>query len=148
MKQKKVTIGNGLNKLVYGRGENPVDGVKLSKDELAKLFDEGEKLGVALARQMVGYGFDYHGTFVRTFALTEMVAYLKVFAKAKGFDAMAMFEAMTPRFTKDAEQMLKVIEAEEQQQLMCGCKLIDLNTPAGAKEFKKLKKDLENEIEQ
>ncbi len=147
MKQKKMKIGNGLNKLVYGRGENPVDGVKLPQDQLAKFFDEGEKLGVALSRQMMDYGFDYHGTFVRTFALTQMVAYLKVFAKAKGFDAMAMFETMTPMFTKDAEQMLRVIQAEKRQQPKCGCKFIDLSTAAGAKEFKKMMDSLDNEIE-
>ncbi len=147
MKQKKMKIGNGLNKLVYGRDENPVDGVKLPHDQLVKFFDEGEKLGVALSRQMMGYGFDYHGTFVRTFALTQMVAYLKVFAKAKGFDAMAMFEAMTPMFTKDAEQMLREIQSEGRQQPRCGFKFIDLNTASGAKEFKKIMDSLNNEID-
>ena len=147
MKQKKKMIGNGLNKLVYGRGENPVDGVKLPFEQLAKLYDEGDKLGVALAKQMMGYGFDYHGTFVRTVALTQMVAYLKVFAKAKGFDAMAMFETLTPMYTREAEQMLKQIQAEERQQPKCGLKILDLNTAEGAKEFKKMLKDLENEID-
>ena len=147
MKQKKTKNGNGLNKLVYDRDENPVDGVKLPFEQLAMLCEEGEKLGVQLARDMMGYGFDYYGTFVRTFALSQMVAYLKVFAKAKGFDAMAMFETLTPMYTKEAEQMLKQIQAEEQQQPKRGFKIFDLNTAAGAKEFKKMLKDLENEMD-
>ena len=113
MKQKKIKIGSGLNKMVYGRGETPVDGIKLPHEQLKMLYEEGEKLGVALARQMMGYDFNFYGTFVRTIALTQMVAYLKVFAKAKGFDAMAMFEALTPMYTKEAEQMLAEIQAEE-----------------------------------
>ena len=147
MKQKKIKMGNGLNKMVYGHGETPVDGVKLPSEQLKMLYEEGEKLGVALARQMMGYDFNFYGTFVRTIALTQMVAYLKVFAKAKGFDAMAMFETLMPKFTEDAEQMLKEIQAEERQQPKCGLKIIDLNTAAGAKEFKKMMKDLENEID-
>ena len=114
MKQKKIKIGNGLNKLVYDRDENPVDGVKLPLEQLAVLYHEGEKLGVQLAREMMGYGFDYYGTFIRTFALSQMVACLKVFAKENGFDAMAMFEALMPKFTKEAEQMLEEIKADEQ----------------------------------
>ena len=111
-KQKKVIkIGNGLNKMVYDRNEAPVDGVKLPFEQLKVLYEEGEKLAVELAKQMTGYGFDYYGTFIRTFALSQMMAYLKVFAAAKGFDAMAMFESLTPKFTKEAEQMLKEIEA-------------------------------------
>jgi hypothetical protein len=112
MKQKKTKIGNGLNKMVYDRSENPVDGVKLPFEQLKILCEEGEKLGVALARQMMGYGFDYYGTFVRTFALSQMVAYLKVFAGAKGFDAMAMFDMLTPKFTKEAQEMLEEITKE------------------------------------
>ena len=112
MKQKKMKIGNGLNKLVYDRDENPVDGVKLPLEQLAVLYHEGEKLGVELAKLMMGYGFDYYGTFVRTFALSQMVAYLKVFAGAKGFDAMAMFDMLTPKFTKEAQEMLEEITKE------------------------------------
>jgi len=112
MKKKKMKIGNGLNKLVYDRGENPVDGVKLPFQQLVMLYREGEKLGVELSKQMMGYGFDYYGTFVRTFALSQMVAYLKVFAKDKGFDAMAMFDILTPKFTEEAQQMLEEIKAE------------------------------------
>jgi hypothetical protein len=41
-----------------------------------------------------------------------MVAYLKVFAGAKGFDAMAMFDMLTPKFTKEAQQMLEEITKE------------------------------------
>lgn len=144
MGKKKIKIGNDLNKMVYGHNENPEDGVKLPFEQLKKLYEEGDKLGVALARQMMGYDFNYYGTFVRTFALTQMVAYLKVFAKAKGYDAMAMFETMMPKFTEDAEQMLVEIQAEEQQQPKCGLKIIDLNTAAGAKKFKKMMKDLED----
>lgn len=144
MKQKKMMIGNGLNKLVYGPGENPVDGIKLPQEQLKMLYEEGEKLGVDLARQMMGYDFNFYGTFVRTVALTQMVAYLKVFAKAKGFDAMAMYETLTPIYTKEAEQMLKEIQAEERQQSKCGFKFLDLNTAEGAKEFKKMMKDLED----
>ena len=114
MKKKKMMIGNGLNKLVYDRCETPVDGVKLPFEQLKLLHEEGEKLGVELAKQMMGYGFDYYGVFVRTFALSQMVACLKVFAKENGFDAMAMFEALTPKFTKEAEQMLEEIKADEQ----------------------------------
>ena len=112
MKKKKMKIGNGLNKLVYDRGENPVDGVKLPFQQLVMLYKEGEKLGVELSKQMMGYGFDYYGTFVRTFALSQMVAYLKVFAKDKGFDAMAMFDILTPKFTEEAQQMLEEIKAD------------------------------------
>jgi hypothetical protein len=38
-----------------------------------------------------------------------MLAYLKVFSGAKGFDAMALFEILTPKFTKEAQQMLEEI---------------------------------------
>ena len=110
MKQKKILIGNGLNKLVYDRGEKPVDGVKVPFEQLAMLYKEGEALGLELAKLMMGYGFDYYGTFVRTYALSQMVAYLKVFAKAKGFDAMAMFDMLTPKFTEEAQQMMEEIE--------------------------------------
>ena len=114
MKQKKMKIGNGLNKLVYDRDEDPVDGVKLPFEQLAVLYHEGETLGVELAKQMMGYGFDYYGPFVKTFALSQMVACLKVFAKDHGFDAMAMFDILTPKFTKEAEQMLEEIKNEKQ----------------------------------
>ena len=87
MKQKKMKIGNGLNKLVYDRDEDPVDGVKLPFEQLAVLYHEGETLGVELAKQMMGYGFDFYGTFVRTYALSQMVACLKVFAKDHGDNA-------------------------------------------------------------
>ena len=147
MGKKKIKIGNGLNKMVYGHDENPVDGVKLPSEQMKMLYEEGEKLGVALAKQMMGYDFNFYGTFVRTVALTQMVAYLKVFAKAKGFDAMAMFDTLTPMYTKEAEQMLKQIQAEEQQQPKRGFKFFDLNTAAGAKEFKKKLKELENDME-
>ena len=146
MKKKKM-IGNGLNKLVYDRGETPTDGVKLPFEKLAMLYEEGEKLGVELSKQMMDYGFDYYGTFVRTFALAQMVAYLKVFAKAKGFDAMAMFETMMNKFTKEAEQMLEEIKVEKRQQQASGCRILNLNCPADAKEFRKVLKNLENEME-
>ena len=70
-------IANGLNKLIYDRDEDPVDGVKLPFEQLAMLCREGEILGVELSKQMMGYGFDFYGTFVRTYALSQMVAYLK-----------------------------------------------------------------------
>ena len=66
MKQKKIKIGKGLNKLVYDRNEIPEDGVKLPFEQLAIMYDQGEKLGVELAKQMMDYGFDFSGTFVRT----------------------------------------------------------------------------------
>ena len=110
MKKEKISVVNGLNKLVYDRDENPVDGVKLPFEQLLMLYKEGENLGVEMAKLIMGYGFDYYGTFVRTFALAQMVAYLKVFAKAKGFDAMAMFDILTPKFTEEAQQMLEEIE--------------------------------------
>ena len=112
MKQKKIKIANGLNKLIYDRDEDPVDGVKLPFEQLAMLCREGEILGVELSKQMMGYGFDFYGTFVRTYALSQMVACLKVFAKDRGFDAMAMFDILTPKFTKEAEEMLEEIKAE------------------------------------
>ena len=114
MKQKKIKIANGLNKLIYDRDEDPVDGVKLPFEQLAVLCREGEILGVELSKQMMGYGFDFYGTFVRTYALSQMVAYLKVFAKDKGFDAMAMFDILTPKFTKEAQEMLEEIKNEKQ----------------------------------
>lgn len=114
MKQKKSKIANGLNKLIYDRDEDPVDGVKLPFEQLAMLCREGEILGVELSKQMMGYGFDFYGTFVRTYALSQMVAYLKVFAKDKGFDAMAMFDILTPKFTKEAQEMLEEIKNEKQ----------------------------------
>ena len=55
MGKKKIKIGNDLNKMVYGHNENPEDGVKLPFEQLKKLYEEGDKLGVALARQMMGY---------------------------------------------------------------------------------------------
>ena len=114
MKQKKTKNGNGLNKLVYDRDENPADGVKLPFEQLAVLYHEGEKLGVKLAREMMGYGFDYYGTFVKTFALSQMVACLKVFAEDQGYDAMAMFNILMPKFTEDAKQILEEIKNENQ----------------------------------
>ena len=59
MKQKKMKIGKGLNKLVYGRDENPTDAVKVPLEDLKALCNEGEILGVELSKQMMGYGFDY-----------------------------------------------------------------------------------------
>ena len=76
-----------------------------------------------------------------------MVAYLKVFAAAKDFDAMAMFEAMTPKFTKEGEQMLEVIESEKRQQQRSGFKFLDLSCPADVKEFKKVMKNLKDVTE-
>ena len=81
---------------------------------MAVLCHEGETLGVKLAKLMMGYGFDFYGTFVRTYALSQMVACLKVFAKDKGFDAMAMFDILTPQFTKEAQEMLGEIKNEKQ----------------------------------
>ena len=109
MKKKKNFIGKGLNKLVYDLDELPIDGSKLPLDQLGPLIHDAENLGVALAKTMMGYGFDYYGTFVKTYALSQMLAYLKVFSGAKGFDAMAMFEILTPKFTKEAQQMLEEI---------------------------------------
>ena len=42
MKKEKISIVNGLNKLVYDRDENPVDGVKLPFEQLLMLYKEGE----------------------------------------------------------------------------------------------------------
>ena len=147
MKQKKITIGKGLNKMVYNRNEIPVDGVKLPFEQLKVLCEEGDKLGVELARQMMGYGFDFYGIFVKTFALTQMVAYLKVFAAAKGLDAMVMFEALTPKFTKEAQQMLEQLQTEDRQQQKNGYKFLDLSCPADVKEFKKVMKNLKDVTE-
>ena len=90
MKQKKIKIANGLNKLVYDRDEDPVDGVKLPFEQLAVLYHEGD------------------------FALSQMVACLKVFAEDQGFDAMAMFNILMPKFTKEAQEMLEEIKNEKQ----------------------------------
>jgi hypothetical protein len=109
MKKKKNFIGKGLNKLVYDLDELPIDGTKLPLDQLGPLIHDAEDLGLKLAKTMMGYGFDYYGTFVKTYALSQMLAYLKVFSGAKGFDAMAMFEILTPKFTKEAQQMLEEI---------------------------------------
>ena len=114
MKQKKIKIANGLNKLIYDRDEDPVDGVKLPFEQLAMLCREGEILGVELSKQMMGYGFDFYGTFVRTYALSQMVACLKVFAEDQGFDAMAMFNILMPKFIKEAQEILEEIKNEEQ----------------------------------
>ena len=54
MKQKKMKIGTGLNKLVYGCNEIPTDGVKLPLEHLKALYKEGEILGVELSKQMMG----------------------------------------------------------------------------------------------
>lgn len=116
MKKKKktnVSINKGLNKMVYRSNEAPKDGVKLPIRDLATLVDEGEKLAVTLAEQMVNYGFDYYGSFIRTYALAQTMAYLKVFAADKGFDIKPMYEKLMPSFTKEAEQMLKEIKAEK-----------------------------------
>ena len=101
MGKKKIKIGNGLNKMVYGHDENPVDGIKLPSEKLKMLYEEGEKLGVALAKQMMGYDFNFYGTFVRTIALTKMVTYMKLFAKAIGFEAMAIVETLTSMYNKE-----------------------------------------------
>ncbi len=116
MKKKKktnVSINKGLNKMVYRSNEAPKDGLKLPIRDLATLVDEGEKLAVTLAEQMVNYGFDYYGSFIRTYALAQTMAYLKVFAADKGFDIKPMYERLMPSFTKEAEQMLKEIKAEK-----------------------------------
>ena len=49
-----------------------------------------------------------------TFALSQMVACLKVFAEDQGFDAMAMFNILMPKFTKEAQEMLEEIKNEKQ----------------------------------
>ena len=140
-KKTTVSVNKGLNKMVYQGNEVPEGGVKLPIQSLATLVDEGEKLGVVLAEQMVNYGNSYHGSFIRTYALTQMVAYLKVFAADSGFDIMPMFETLMPSFTKEAQQMLEDIKAEKRQQ-QTGYKFLDLDNEADAKEFKTMLKNL------
>jgi hypothetical protein len=134
-KKTTVSVNKGLNKMVYQGNEVPEGGVKLPIQSLATLVDEGEKLAVMLTEQMVSYGNSYHGSFIRTYALTQMVAYLKVFAADSGFDIMPMFETLMPSFTKEAQQMLEEIKAERRQQ-QTGYKFLDLDNEADAKEFK------------
>ena len=150
MKKKKTTtvsVNKGLNKMVYRGNEAPEGGVKLPIRNLATLVDEGEKLAVMMAEQMVNYGFDYYGSFIRTYALTQMMAYLKVFAADKGFDIKPMYETLMPSFTKEAEQMLEEIKAEKRKQQGRGYKFLDLNCTADRKEFKTMMKNLGSEKE-
>ena len=150
MKKKKTTtvsVNKGLNKMVYRGNEAPEGGVKLPIRNLATLVDEGEKLAVMMAEQMVNYGFDYYGSFIRTYALTQMMAYLKVFAADKGFDIKPMYETLMPSFTKEAEQMLEDIKAEMRQKQGRGYKSLDLNCAADRKEFKTMMKNLGSEKE-
>lgn len=144
MKKKKTTnvsVNKGLNKMVYQGNEVPEGGVKLPIQILATLVDEGEKLAVMLTEQMVNYGNSYHGSFIRTYALTQMVAYLKVFAADSGFDIEPMFKTLMPGFTKEAQQMLEEIKAEKRQQ-QTGYKFLDLNCTADRKEFEKMMKNM------
>lgn len=150
MKKKKTTtvsVNKGLNKMVYRGNEVPESGVKLPIRNLATLVDEGEKLAVMMAEQMVNYGFDYYGSFIRTYALTQMMAYLKVFAADKGFDIKPMYETLMPSFTKEAEQMLEDIKAEMRQKQGRGYKSLDLNCAEDRKEFKTMMKNLGSEKE-
>ena len=140
-KKTTVSVNKGLNKMVYQGNEVPEGGVKLPIQSLATLVDEGEKLAVMLAEQMVSYGNSYYGSFIRTYALTQMVAYLKVFAADSGFDIMPMFETLMPSFTKEAQQVLEEIKAEKRQQ-QTGYKFLDLDNEADAKEFKTMLKNL------
>ena len=59
---------------------------------------------------------------------------------------MAMFDMLTPKFTKEAQQMLEEIEAEKRQQ-QTGCKFLDLSCARDRKEFNKIMKNLKNEAE-
>lgn len=136
-----VSVNKGLNKMVYQGNEVPEGGVKLPIQILATLVDEGEKLAVMLTEQMVNYGNSYHGSFIRTYALTQMVAYLKVFAADSGFDIEPMFKTLMPGFTKEAQQMLEEIKAEKRQQ-QTGYKFLDLNCTADRKEFEKMMKNM------
>ena len=147
MKKNKKTMENvnkGLNKMVYQGNEVPEGGVKLPVQSLATLVDEGEKLATMMAEQMVNYGNNYYGSFIRTYALTQLVAYLKVFAADSGFDIMPMYETLMHSFTKEAEQMLESIKAEKQQQ-HTGYKFLDLSCATDRKEFKKILKNIGNE---
>jgi hypothetical protein len=58
---------------------------------------------------------------------------------------MAMFEAMMPKFTREAQQMLEEIKAEDRQQKKINFKILDLNNSADVKEFKKIMKNLKDE---
>ena len=140
-KTTNVSVNKGLNKMVYQGNEVPEGGVKLPIQILATLVDEGEKLAVMLTEQMVNYGNSYHGSFIRTYALTQMVAYLKVFAADSGFDIEPMFKTLMPGFTKEAQQMLEEIKAEKRQQ-QTGYKFLDLNCTADRKEFEKMMKNM------
>ena len=147
MKKNKKTMkceNKGLNKMVYQGDEMPEGGVKVPIQNLKVLVDEGEKLAVMLAEQMVNYGYSYYGSFIKTYALTQMVAYMKVFAADRGFDIMAMFEAMMPSFTREAQLMLEDIKAEKRQR-DTGFKFLELDNKTDAKVFKGILKNLDNE---
>lgn len=144
-KKTNESVNKCLNKMVYRGYEVPEGGVKLPIQSLAGLVEESEKLGVLLAKQMVGYDFSYFGSFIRTYALTQQVAYLKVFAADGGFDIMPLFENLMPSFTKEAERMLEDIKAEKRQQQGRGYRFLDLNCATDAKVFKGMLKNMGNE---
>ena len=50
MKQKKITIGKGLNKMVYNRNEIPVDGVKLPFDRKDLCADTNGRISEGFCR--------------------------------------------------------------------------------------------------
>ena len=85
------------------------------KDGKTYVLELGGRCGATCLAELVSiyYGFDYYGSFIRTYALTQMMAYLKVFAADKGFDIKPMYETLMPSFTKEAEQMLEEIKAEK-----------------------------------
>ena len=111
-KQKKVR-NNGLNPMLIGEGDIiPPGAEKLPIEDLSFLVGEGQKLTVELVKLLSPHGYNYYGTFVQTFALSQAFACLIEVAKAKGLDAKAVQDMVMPIFQADAKEMVDGILKE------------------------------------
>ena len=111
-KQKKVR-NNGLNPMVIRKGAIiPPGAEKLPIEDLSFLVGEGQKLTVELVKLLSPHGYNYYGTFVQTFALSQAFACLIEVAKAKGLDAKAMHDMVMPMFLAEAKEMVENIVRE------------------------------------
>ena len=111
-KQKKVR-NNGLNPMLIGEGDIiPPGAEKLSIEDLSFLVGEGQKLTAKLVKLLSQFAFDYYDTFIQTYALSQIIAYLFEVAKAKGLDAKAMQDMVMPIFQADAKEMVDGILKE------------------------------------
>ena len=111
-KQKKVR-NNGLNPMVLRKGAIiPPGAEKLPIEDLSFLVGEGQKLTAKLVELLSSFAFDYYGTFIQTYALSQTIAYLFEVAKAKGLDAKAMQDMVMPIFQADAKEMVDGILKE------------------------------------